>query len=271
MKYCFLFITIFFPFVGLAQINLIGAKAAGMGNATVTMHGAWSVFANVSGTAKVKHTTALAGYENRFGFSEGLHTVAAGVVKPLRYGTGSLAVYRFGDELYSHHTLSLGFAQRIEQFSIGLRINQHQYHIESFGTRFSTAVDLGGQAQLSSQFTLGMQLLNVNQARLSRATGERIPTALQIGLAYRPVAAFLLSAEVEHVIQQKPNVKMGVAYTMRKKFSLRTGFSTLYLRQFYGLGWQHRLVGVDYALSTHAQLGFSHQVSVSYRLGAGDE
>ena len=63
MKYCFLFISIFFPVVGLAQLNPVGAQAAGMGNATVTMHGAWSVFANVSGTAKVKHTTALAGYE----------------------------------------------------------------------------------------------------------------------------------------------------------------------------------------------------------------
>ena len=271
MKYCLLFISVFLPFVGRAQLNSIGAEAAGMGHATVTMQSAWSVMANVSGTAQVKHTTALAGYENRFGFSEGLHAVAAGVVKPLRYGTGSLAVYRFGDELYSHHTVSLGFAQRIEQFSVGLRINQHQYHIESFGTRFSTTLDLGGQAQLSSQLILGMQILNVNQAKLSRATGERIPTALQIGLAYRPVAAFLLSAEVEHVIEQKPNVKVGAAYTVRQRFSLRTGFSTLYLRQFYGLGWQHRLVGIDYALSTHAQLGFSHQVSVSYRLGAGDE
>ena len=95
MKYCLL-LNIFLPLISLAQSNPIGAQAAGMGYAAVTMQNAWSVFANVSGTAKVKHTTALAGYENRFGFSEGLHAVTAGVVKPLRYGTGSLTVYRFG-------------------------------------------------------------------------------------------------------------------------------------------------------------------------------
>ena len=249
-----------------AQPSAIGARSAGLGHASVAQRDAGALFANISGVAHVKRPSIFAAYENRFGWSEGLHAVAAGFVQPTRYGTGSLSVYRFGDALYSHHRLSLGFSHQINQFSTGIRLSEHQYHIEGFGTRFRTVIDLGGQAQLSSQLMLGMQLLNVTQATLSDETGEKIPTLVQVGLSYRPVAAWLINAEVAHEVTQRPNVKLGVEYTALQKFSLRTGFNSVARRQFFGLGWKHRLLDIDYALTIHPRLGLSHQVSLMHRL-----
>lgn len=251
---------------GWTQAHTVGARAAGLGHAAVTMRGAGALFANISGVSSVKQPTLFAGYENRFGFNQGLHAVAAGWVQPTRYGTGSLSVYRFGDALHSHHRLSLGYSHRIEQFGIGLRLSEHQYHTEGFGTRFRTVIDVGGQAQLSPQFIFGLQLLNVTQSTLSEVTQENIPTLVQVGLSYRPVAAWLLSAEVEHEVTQRPNLKLGAEYTVLQKFSLRTGFNSRELRQFFGLGWKHRVLDADYALCTHPRLGLSHQVSIAYRL-----
>ena len=266
MKYSLLVAVWLIATEGWTQAHTVGARAAGLGHAAVTMRGAGALFANVSGVTSVKQPTLFAGYENRFGFSEGLHAVAAGWVQPTRYGTGSLGVYRFGDALHSHHRLSLGYSHRIEQFSLGLRLSEHQYHTEGFGTRFRTVIDVGGQAQLSPQIVFGLQLLNVTQATLSAVTQENIPTLVQVGLSYRPVATWLLSAEVEHEVTLRPNLKLGVAYTALEMFSLRTGFNSVGLRQFFGLGWKHRLLNADYALSTHARLGLSHQVSLTYRL-----
>ncbi len=266
MKYSLLVAVWLVATEGWTQAHTVGARATGLGHAAVTMRGADALFANISGVTSVKKPTLFAGYENRFGFTEGLHAVAAGLVQPTRYGTGSLSVYRFGDALHSHHRLSLGYSHRIEQFSIGLRLSEHQYHTEGFGSHFRTVIDVGGQAQLSPQIVFGLQLLNVTQAILSEVTQENIPTLVQVGLSYRPVAAWLISTEVEHEVTQGPNLKLGVAYTALKMFSLRTGFNSRELRQFFGLGWKHRLLNADYALSTHARLGLSHQVSLTYRL-----
>lgn len=266
MQYCFVLSLWLLGLIAYAQPHTMGARSAGLGHASVVLRDAGALFANISGVAHVKQPGLFAAYENRFGWSDGLHAVAAGFIQPTRYGTGSLSVYRFGDALYSHHRLSLGFSHRISQFSIGARLSEHQYRIEGFGTRFRTVIDLGGQAQISPQFVLGMQLLNVTQATLSDETGEKIPTRVQVGLSYRPVAAWLINAEVEHEVTQRPNVKLGVEYTALRKFSLRTGFSSVALRQFFGLGWKHRLLTADYALTTHARLGLSHQVSLVHRL-----
>ena len=266
MKYCLIIVLGLLTWEGHAQGLAIGARSAGLGNAAVTMHDASALFANISGVARVKQPSLVAGYENRFGFSEGLHAVAAGFIQPTRYGTGSLSVYRFGDELYSQYRLSLGFSQRIDQFSVGVRLSEHQYHIEGFGTRFRTVIDIGGQAQLSSQFVLGLQLLNITQATLSDQHNENIPTLVQVGLSYRPTASWLINADLEHEVTQRPNVKLGVEYTALQKFSLRTGFNSIDLRQFFGLGWQHRLLMADYAFSTHPRLGLSHQVSMTYQI-----
>lgn len=272
MKYSLAVVGWLLVSVGWTQTLTVGARSAGLGHASVALRDAGAVFSNISGVAHVKRSSLWAGYENRFGFSEGLHAVAVGFIQPTRFGTGSLSVYRFGDALYSHHRLSLGLSHRINQFSVGVRVSEHQYHIEGFDTRFRTVVDVGGQAQLSSQVILGMQLLNITQASLSSEHHETIPTLVQVGLSYRPVTSWLLSAEVEHEVTQRPNVKLGVEYTALQKFSLRTGFNSVDLRQFFGLGWKHRLLIVNYALSVHTHLGLSHQVALTYRLfRKGDE
>jgi len=244
----------------------LGGPAAGMGEAGVAQRDAWSVFYNVGGLAWVKKTTLVAGYENHFGFSEGLHTAGVGIVRPTRFGVGSLSVYRFGDALYSEDQIALGFGHHISQFSFGLRLNGYQYHIETVGTRFTTAVDVGGIAKLSPELSFGMQITNLTQAKKSRFTEEKIPTRVQTGIDYRPTKTIRLVAEVEHQVHQKTNAKFGMEYTALKKISFRCGVQTAHFRQFFGLGLNHRLLQIDYALRTHRELGLSHQLSLAYKL-----
>ncbi|MEM9673258.1 MAG: hypothetical protein ACFB15_12015 [Cyclobacteriaceae bacterium] len=258
-----IFLLAFTP-LGFAQS--LGGPATGMAEAGVAQRDAWSTFYNVGGIAWVKHTTLVAGYENRFGFSEGLHAAGVGLVKPMGFGTASLSVYRFGDELYSEDQIALGFGHQVSQFSFGFRLSGYQYHIETVGTRFTSALDVGGIAKLSSELTFGMQITNLTQAKKSSFTGERIPTRLQTGLDYRPAEAVQLVAEVEHEVQEETNVKLGAEYTIREKISLRSGVQTAYFQQFFGLGLLHRLLQIDYALRNHTELGMSHQLSLAYKL-----
>ncbi|MEM9831835.1 MAG: hypothetical protein AAF944_14435 [Bacteroidota bacterium] len=250
--------------LGVAQS--LGGAATGMAEAGVAQRDVWSVFYNVGGMAWVKKITMIAGYENRFGFSEGLHAAGVGVVKPLSFGVGSLGVYRFGDASYSEDQISLGLSHRVSQFSFGLRLNGYQYHVETIGTRFATAVDVGGVARLSPELFIGMQITNLNQAKKSRFSEEKIPTRIQTGIAYQPTETIHLAVEVEHQAGESTEAKIGAEYTVVKKISLRCGVQTLDFRQFFGLGLEHRLLQIDYALQTHRVLGLSHQISLAYQL-----
>lgn len=250
----------------LGEAQTIGGPASGLAEAGVAQRDTWSTFYNVGGLAWVKHTTVMAGYENRFGFSEGIHAMAVGVVKPMAFGTASLNVYRFGDALYSEDQVSLGFGHRVSRFSFGFRLSGYQYHIETVGTRFTSALDIGGIAKLSSELALGMQITNLTQAKKSSYTQEKVPTRIQTGLDYQPTEALKLVTEVEHEVQAKTNLKIGAEYTILKKISFRSGVQTAYFQQFFGLGLAHQALQIDYALRNHAELGMSHQLSLAYKL-----
>lgn len=248
---------------GVAQ--WLGGPSSGMAHAGATTRDAWSVFYNVGGLPWIQRSQLVAAYENRFGFSEGLHAAGVGFVHPLSSSTIGLSVYRFGDALYSEDQVALAFGQRIGQFSFGLRLSGHQYHTETVGTRFASTVDIGGVARLSPTLFFGMQITNLTQSRKSRITPERIPTRVQTGLEYKPNNSFRLLTEVEHEVQRSTQVKVGAEYTVLKKVSLRCGVRTPGFQQFFGLGLRHRLLHVDYALITHPALGWSHQLSLTYQ------
>lgn len=260
---CFVF---FFALSGWAQDFPVGARAAGVGNTGVTLQDTWSTFQNISGLGSVKKVSLLFGYENRFGISEGLTTVGAGIVVPTHFGVGSIGVSKFGDQLFSLHTLSLGYGHQIDQFNLGIRVSQQQYSMESFGTRSFVVVDVGGMATLVPELVWGLQIRNINRATISTFTGEQKAAFVQTGLSYRPVKALMCNVELEHEINQPMMVKAGVEYKWEQKIAFRTGINSQSIQHYFGIGLAHRILNVDYALSTHASLGLSHQLSIAYQL-----
>lgn len=256
----------FFVIQGWSQDFPVGARATGVGNTAVTLQDAWSTFQNISGLGSVKKTSLLFGYENQFSVSEGLQTVGAGIVVPTKIGVGSVGVSKFGDQLFSLHTLSLGYGHQIDQFNLGIRVSQQQYSMESFGTRSFVVVDIGGIATLVPELVWGLQIKNINRATISGFTGERKASFIQTGLSYRPVKALMCNVELEHEIHQPLIVKAGVEYRWEQKVAFRTGINSQSLQHYFGIGLAHRVLNFDYALSTHASLGLSHQLSIAYHL-----
>lgn len=261
-----IYLIVCFVFRGWSQDFPVGARAAGMGNTAVTLHDAWCAFQNIGGLGSVKRTSLLFGYENRFGISEGMQTVGAGIVLPTTIGVGSIGVSRFGDDLFSLHTLSLGFGHQIDQFNLGIRVSQQQYSLESFGTRAFVVVDIGGVATLIPELAWGLQIKNINRATISHFTGERKASLIQTGLSYRPIKDLMFNLEVEHEINQQSAIKAGAEYLWEQKVAFRTGINSQNLQHYFGIGLAHRVINFDYALSAHTSLGFSHQLSIAYHL-----
>lgn len=249
-----------------SQEILTGAKSAGMAHTVATSRNTWCIFQNIGGLAGVDQSSLLFGYENRYGSRDGLQTVGAGLVLPLKTGAGSVGVSRFGDQFLSVHAISLGYGHQIEQFSLGIRLSQQQYSLEHFGTRMLVVADVGGIATITPELVFGLQIKNISQATISRFTGERAPSLVQTGFSYRPLAQLRLNGEIEYEVNHDPVLKAGAEYVWEKKVSFRTGINNQHLQQFFGIGLAHRLLDIDYALSSHASLGFTHQVSLAYHV-----
>jgi hypothetical protein len=76
----------------------------------------------------------------------------------------------------------------------------------------------------------------------------------------------MLNAEIEKDIIKTAMIKLGAEYNFMEKFYLRTGLNSNSFQSFYGLGFKYLSFQWDYALSNHAEMGFSHSISMHYKL-----
>jgi len=243
----------------------VSSRVIGMGDASVTMGGYWASFQNTAGITTTEHIEIGATYENKFGMP-GMSFMATGFTSRLPFGHASLNIFRFGDDIYNEHKVSLGYATELGIIKIGSRINYLQYQVQDFGMKAAYSVDFGGIATISPKLVMGAQALNITQSTLNPDTEQRLPTLLKLGVSYRPKRYFMLNMEIEKDIVRPAMLKVGAEYHFLKKFYLRTGVNSGAFQSFYGLGFNYLSFQWDYALSNHAELGFSHSISMHYKL-----
>jgi hypothetical protein len=243
----------------------ISSRVIGMGDASVTLDGYWASFQNTAGITSTESLELGATYENRFSIP-GMDFMAAGLTAKLPLGYAALSVFRFGDDIYNEHKVSLGYATEIGIIKLGGRFNYLQYQVQDFGTQQSYSIDFGGIASITPQLVIGAQALNITQSSLNIEAEQSVPTLLKLGLSYRPRTYFMLNAEIEKDIVKATMVKLGAEYNFLDKFYLRTGVNSGSFQSFYGLGFNYLNLQWDYALSNHAEMGFSHSLSMHYKL-----
>ncbi|TXK49021.1 hypothetical protein FVR03_07340 [Pontibacter qinzhouensis] len=266
----FLICQLSFPRIGAAQADVpAGARAAAMGNASVTFPGLWALQNNVAGIGQAKSPAAGAYAENRFGLS-GFNTVAFLGVYPFeKLGSVGLSMTRFGDELFSRQSLGIGLGHQLGQFSLGAKADVWQVSAQGLGSRKAFTFSVGVQAEVIPDLFFGAYAYNLNQAKVATFEDERLPTVMKAGLAYRPYQKLLLSAETEKDINYPADLKAGIEYKIVEKFALRTGFSAQTSTTSFGAGFLARHLQIDYAFGTTTLLGLSHHLSVSYQFKEG--
>jgi hypothetical protein len=244
----------------------VSSSAIGMGDASVTMDGYWASFKNTAGITTTEGLEVGTTYQNRFGMN-GMDFMGVGLTSKMPFGHASLNVFSFGDDIYNEHKISLGYATELGIIKIGGRVNYLQYQVMDFGRRDTYSVDFGGIATITPQLVVGAQALNITQSNIDAESDQSVPTLLKLGLSYRLKEYFMLNAEIEKDIVKSAKLKIGAEYNFLEKFYLRTGVNSgRSFQSFYGLGFKYLGFQWDYALSNHAELGFSHSLSMHYKL-----
>lgn len=122
------------PNLAEAQADMpMGARAAALANASVTLPDVWALHNNIAGIANLQQPEAGVYVENRFGI-QAFTTVALQAAYPTgKFGSYGISLSRFGDELYSQQTLGFGAAHKLGNFSLGAKADLWQVAVAGYG------------------------------------------------------------------------------------------------------------------------------------------
>ncbi len=241
----------------------LGARAAGMGTASFTLHDESALFNNIGATAWVETPSLMFSYEVAADLP-GANRTGAGILLPSSVGAWSAGAFRFGDDVYSEQLLFAGFSHRLGSTSLGVKVNFVQYKTDGFDTRSTVTMDVGGLTRLTPDWYVAAGIFNVTQASITE--DEVLPVTLVAAMGWHPEGGPLLTAEVEKRAGFPLRVKGGAEFGVKKKIFFRSGFSLNPVLLSGGIGAKTRRLNLDFSTSYSEALSFFHQASATYRL-----
>lgn len=244
----------------------MGARSASIGYASSTLSDEWALLNNPAGLSKLTQSTC--------GFAYALNPALPGADRltavgnmPVKLGVIGASVFKFGDELYSEHIVSAGYANQLGLASLGIKVNYIQYRADGFGAKSVVSINFGGIAEITPLISIGAYIVNINQPKLSTVDEERLPVKLVSGVQFNPSEEILLVVEIEKDINYDPTLKSGIEYVIHQKIKVRTGFNLGPNSIHGGVGYYTSRLNVDYALQYNHALKTQFQISSGYKLG----
>jgi hypothetical protein len=250
-----------------AEGEPIGARAASMGNASVSSTDIWSIFNNPAGMAKQSVFSAGVNYENRYLMKE-LGLKSAALVLPSRFGVLGLSFNQFGYSLYNENKIGLAYARSFgEILRIGVQLDYLSTKIaEGYEGANLFTFELGIQSTINDKISLGAYVFNPIGFSASQYSDEAAPIIARLGLTYNFTSSFSGIAEVEKNFETRASVRLGLEYLFQEKFSVRTGISTYPAQYTLGAGMQFLHFQFHIAGSMHQTLGVSTQAGIIFQL-----
>lgn len=266
-KYQFIigFFLIFFSQYATAgnDKNSLGAKAGGMGGASVTNSDAFSIFANQAGLARINAFSAALYGENRFLQSD-LSLYSIGAALPVGGGAFGIGIQYFGTTDYNEKQLRIGYGRVLfEKLSLGIELDGISIGMGEYGNKTAFTFGIGLLYDINTNFKVGAHIYNPLRLQITDQENDRLPMILKVGIAFEPSDKATVILETEKNMDKKFIVKAGVEYRIVEKLYIRGGFSTNPGQSSLGVGVNLGAVKIDLSSSIHPALGVTPMVSVS--------
>ena len=245
----------------------IGARSAGMANASVALTDIWAIHHNQAAMVGLEQAGVSAYYENRFLLSNLNLQGAAAVLPTPKAGVFGISYSRFGNKLYNQSRYGFAYGKRLWKFlSVGLQLSYLNTTIaEGYGARHSFIAEIGLLSQITPKFRLGFHAFNLTRTQLANAFDERVPMNFRLGAQYEFSKKVRVAVEAEKDLDLPAVFKAGIEYYPAKIFAIRVGIGTQPFHADFGLGLNMKNLHFDIAGSVHPVLGFSPKASLAYR------
>ena len=257
----------FLPWVAFAGLenNGRGARPIALANAFVAIgNSPWSTFYNPAGLASARTMEgSIFLVPEQFGLKE-LRTVTAAAMVPLGVATVGIAFGRFGFELFRETTVAFAAGTYIDEgIAVGGTFNLVRISFDHYGSTTTPAFDVGALVNVVEGLHLGFEWKNVTAATVG-GTGETLAQIHDVGMCYEFSEDSRIAVELEKDIRFPFSIKAGYEQWFLQMLSLRFGVSSNPDKFSFGLGVCIAGIDFSYAGYSHAQLGWTHQIELSF-------
>jgi hypothetical protein len=241
-----------------------GARPIGMGGAFVALaDNVWAIAFNPAGLSRLHGDEVSAFYSPQpFGLKE-LSFASFALVHPISRGSFGLLVNRFGFELYREVSGIFAYSNSYKDaFSFGIDLTYNSLTIKGYGSASAIGVDVGLLTTVLAGLRWGFFASNINAPTIGQVK-EKLPQMYSSGLSYSPTKGLLLDVDVVKDVRYPTLIRGGIEYDIVDAVSLRAGVGSNPTKFSSGFGVHYSLIHFDYAMTTHPDLGLSHQISVA--------
>lgn len=262
-------LLLFVPSVALCgfEQSHAGARAGGLGGAYVGVsRDVWGVFYNPAGLSYLKSTQVGIYYSPQpFGIPE-LAYGTASVVVPTGLGSFGVSFQRYGFELYREITGTLSYANTLFDIGVGGNVHYHSLSIQNYGSATTMTLDLAAFVSVVQDIDWGIMVKNLTASTIGTSE-EKLPQAFSTGFSYRPIEQLVLALDYEKETKFDATLHVGAEYRVIDAVFMRIGFSEIPSQYAGGIGLHYSQLTFDYAMTTHKELGLTHQFSLQYVWG----
>ncbi len=248
----------------------IGARSAGMANASVALTDIWAVHHNQAAMVGLEQAGVAAYYENRFLLSNMNLQGATAVLPTPKAGVFGISYSRFGNKLFNQSRYGLAYGKKLWEFlSVGLQLSYLNTTIaENYGSRHSFIAEIGLLSLVSKKLRIGFHAFNLTRTKLADGYDERVPMNFRLGAQYDFSKKVKVAVEAEKDLELPAVFKAGIEYFPADILAIRVGIGTAPFRANFGLGLRLKFLHFDIAGSVDPVLGFSPKASLAYRFNA---
>ncbi len=262
-------LTIFLLFVAINSIAQVspGAKQIALAHSDVSFaNDPFSVFNNSALIAKSKIREIGVFYSpSPFG-EKAMSNAFASYIEPTSIGNFSAGFSIYGFDLYKETQFAFGYGNNINNnLAFGGTLIYKNVNIKNYGSKGNIFLNLGGAATLNEEIGFGFYVENVTHSTLSKDE-DQVPTVFWGGLHYHPLTDFVITSSLRKEIGYNVSLRLGAEYSPIEFLNLRIGVQNEPNIFHGGFGVKYNFIQFDYAISSHNDLGLTHQFALLFRL-----
>lgn len=185
-------------------------------------------------------------------------------IHPFDFVNIGVGLTSFGFSLYRESTVSIsGGAMMTDVFSAGMSVHLGHLSIEKYGSSSSGTFDLGAIYSVTDELNVGFSLNNLTGATFGEE--DDIPQVFLTGVSYRMAENAFVNFDLIKDIRYKTTYRAGFEFSPHDIVIIRGGAHGEPSRLFGGLGITIAPFQINYAVSTHSELGLTHSIGITFR------